>query len=54
MWMLWLKKSSHEVEGWDQMVKRARKILFERNEIGKRMEVVGEEGIALEDIVILT
>lgn len=41
----------HEVEGWDQMVKKARKILFKSNEIGKRMEVVGEEGIAMQDMV---
>lgn len=40
---------SQMVDGWDAMVKRARKILFESNEIGKRMEVVGEEGIALQD-----
>lgn len=40
---------NQEAEDWDQMVKRARKILFESNEIGKRMEVVGEEGIALGD-----
>lgn len=40
---------SHEVDGWDQMVKRAKNILFESDEIGKRMEVVGEEGIALGD-----
>lgn len=40
---------SHDVEGWDEMVKKARVILFKSNEIGKRMEVVGEEGIALED-----
>lgn len=43
------KDLSHDAENWDEMVKRARKILFESNEIGKRMEVVGEEGIALED-----
>lgn len=43
------KDLSHEVNGWDEMVKRARKILFASNEIGKRMEVVGEEGISLKD-----
>lgn len=46
------KELSHQVEGWDEMVKKARRILFEGNEIGKRMEVVGEEGIALRDMVI--
>ncbi len=42
---------SHQVEGWDKMVKRARRILFEGNDIGKRMEVVGEEGIAMGDML---
>ncbi|KIC71765.1 V-type ATP synthase subunit A [Candidatus Protochlamydia amoebophila] len=42
---------SHQVDGWDQMVKRARHILFNGNEIGKRMEVVGEEGISMEDML---
>lgn len=41
----------HQVDGWDQMVKKARRILFEGNEIGKRMEVVGEEGTALSDMI---
>ncbi len=45
------KEFSHQVEDWDVMVKKARRILFEGNEIGKRMEVVGEEGIALEDMI---
>ncbi len=45
------KELSHQVEGWDEMVKKARRLLFEGNDIGKRMEVVGEEGIALSDIV---
>ncbi|MFI5334285.1 MAG: V-type ATP synthase subunit A [Chlamydiales bacterium] len=40
------------VEGWNQMVKRAAKILKEGDEIGKRMEVVGEEGISIQDIVV--
>lgn len=43
---------SQQVEGWGEMVKRARKILYQGNEIGKRMEVVGEEGIALRDLII--
>jgi len=40
------------VEGWGKMVKRAAKILREGDEIGKRMEVVGEEGVTLQDMVI--
>jgi V/A-type H+/Na+-transporting ATPase subunit A len=45
------KELSHQVDGWDEMVKRARKILFRSHDIGKRMEVVGEEGIAVEDML---
>lgn len=40
------------VKGWGKMVKRSSKILREGDEIGKRMEVVGEEGITLQDMVI--
>ncbi len=40
------------VEGWNRMVKRAAKILRQGDEIGKRMEVVGEEGVSMQDIVI--
>jgi V/A-type H+-transporting ATPase subunit A len=43
---------SHQVEGWDEMVKKARWILLKGNDIGKRMEVVGEEGVSLEDLII--
>lgn len=43
---------SRQVENWDQMVKQAGQFLFQGNEIGKRMEVVGEEGISIEDLVI--
>lgn len=45
------KELSHEVEDWDEMVKKARRILFASHEIEKRMEVVGEEGIALSDMI---
>ncbi len=41
-----------KVEGWGEMVKKADRILREGNEIGKRMEVVGEEGTAIDDMVI--
>ncbi len=40
-----------KVEGWGHMVKLAKKFLVEGNEIGKRMEVVGEEGTAMEDMI---
>ena len=42
----------HEVDGWSDMVKKARRFLMQGNEIGKRMEVVGEEGIALSELQI--
>jgi V/A-type H+-transporting ATPase subunit A len=41
----------HHVDGWGEMVKKARRILIEGNDIGKRMEVVGEEGISLDDMI---
>jgi V/A-type H+/Na+-transporting ATPase subunit A len=41
-----------EAEGWGVQVKQAAKILREGDEIGKRMEVVGEEGITLHDMII--
>ena len=40
------------VQGWGKSVKRAAKILRDGDEIGKRMEVVGEEGINLHDMVV--
>lgn len=40
------------VEGWGQMVRKAGRILHQGNDIGKRMEVVGEEGVALDDMII--
>jgi V/A-type H+-transporting ATPase subunit A len=40
------------VEGWGRWVKRAERILRQGNEIGKRMEVVGEEGTSIEDMII--
>jgi V/A-type H+-transporting ATPase subunit A len=40
-----------KVAGWGKMVKLAAKMLREGDEIGKRMEVVGEEGISMGDMV---
>lgn len=40
------------VPGWSDMVKRADQILRTGNEIGRRMEVVGEEGTAIDDMVV--
>ncbi|MBS0615420.1 MAG: V-type ATP synthase subunit A [Verrucomicrobia bacterium] len=41
-----------KVEGWGKMVKRSLKFLFDGDEIGKRMEVVGEEGITMHDLIV--
>lgn len=46
------KELEREVPQWGEWVKRASKILEQGNEIGKRMEVVGEEGTAIEDMLI--
>jgi len=40
-----------KVEGWGKMTKYAAKLLREGDDIGKRMEVVGEEGISLTDMI---
>lgn len=45
------KELSAQVDGWGMMVKRANAILHAGSEIGKRMEVVGEEGISMDDMV---
>lgn len=45
------KELEKSVEGWGSMVAQAREILFKGYEIGKRMEVVGEEGTAIEDMI---
>lgn len=41
-----------QCEGWGEMVHKADRILHLGNEIGKRMEVVGEEGTAIDDMVV--
>ncbi|MBS4167478.1 V-type ATP synthase subunit A [Parachlamydia sp. AcF125] len=41
-----------QLEGWGHIVKKAARILRSGDEIGKRMEVVGEEGTALEDLIV--
>lgn len=46
------KQLEKEVPGWGRMVKRASRILKQGNDIGKRMEVVGEEGVSLEDLIL--
>lgn len=44
------KELGKRLEGWGSMIKRASHLLRSGDEIGKRMEVVGEEGIALSDM----
>jgi V/A-type H+-transporting ATPase subunit A len=55
-WSKYLTEVSRELEntapGWGKMVLKAQKILHKGDEIGKRMEVVGEEGTAIDDMVI--
>lgn len=55
-WTKYIGEVSRElesvVEGWGHMVKKAERILKTGNEIGKRMEVVGEEGTAIDDMVV--
>ncbi|MBF8262406.1 MAG: atpA [Parachlamydiales bacterium] len=55
-WSKYLKGIGVEFEeqlsGWVDRVQNAANYLRKGDEIGKRMEVVGEEGVALEDMVI--
>jgi V/A-type H+-transporting ATPase subunit A len=55
-WSKYIEKAGEQMEtqcpGWATMVKEAFTILKNGDDIGKRMEVVGEEGIALEDLVV--
>jgi V/A-type H+-transporting ATPase subunit A len=55
-WSKYIDDVSKELEvqqkGWSGMVKKANWFLRKGEEIGKRMEVVGEEGTSIEDVVI--
>jgi V/A-type H+-transporting ATPase subunit A len=55
-WSKYVDDVSRELEsrreGWGHMVHRAARILRQGYDIGKRMEVVGEEGTAIDDMVI--
>jgi V/A-type H+-transporting ATPase subunit A len=46
------KELEEKLEGWRHIIKKAYNILRNGDEIGKRMEVVGEEGISIEDLYI--
>lgn len=41
-----------QLKGWGDLVKQAQQILRHGDDIGKRMEVVGEEGISLRDMIV--
>ena len=55
-WTKYLNEVGQELNArlpaWADKVKNAAQILRKGDEIGKRMEVVGEEGIAINDMVI--
>ncbi|MGA8164668.1 MAG: V-type ATP synthase subunit A [Waddliaceae bacterium] len=55
-WSKYISDVSEELEekqeGWGEMVKKANWFLRKGDEVGKRMEVVGEEGTAIDDTVI--
>ena len=46
------RELSQKLEGWGKKVEEASKLLRHGDEIGKRMEVVGEEGISLDDLIL--
>lgn len=46
------RELNERLPGWGDMVRKAEKILHRGDEIGKRMEVVGEEGTAIEDMIV--
>ncbi len=45
------RELDQKAEGWGGMVQKALKTLKDGDEIAKRMEVVGEEGTSLEDLI---
>lgn len=46
------EKLENKLKGWGPLVKIGEKILSKGDDIGKRMEVVGEEGVSIHDFVI--
>jgi V/A-type H+-transporting ATPase subunit A len=55
-WTKYLNEAGHELNSrlphWADKVKKAATMLRKGDEIGKRMEVVGEEGVAIDDMVL--
>ena len=55
-WSKYLEEAGKELNvklaGWVEKVTKAARILAKGDEIGKRMEVIGEEGVAIDDMVL--
>lgn len=55
-WSKYVQEVGEELEdhipGWSRMVARAEKILRKGSDISKRMEVVGEEGTSIDDLIV--
>ncbi len=55
-WTKYLEKASKKLEEsselWSKKVKKSQNIIRQGNEILKRMEVVGQEGISIEDFIL--
>lgn len=55
-WTKYLEKASKKLEeiteSWNKKVEKSQSFLRKGNEIQKRMEVVGEEGISIEDFIV--
>lgn len=55
-WSKYVSQVAHELDekapGWGDMVWKADQFLRRGDEIGKRMEVVGEEGTAIDDMIV--
>jgi V/A-type H+-transporting ATPase subunit A len=55
-WTKYLDKVGKELDtrlhSWAKRVRKSEEILRKGDEIGKRMEVVGEEGVALDDMIL--
>lgn len=55
-WSKYIEMVSEELSDkefdWFKAVSRTRKLLFDGDEIGRRMEVVGQEGTSIEDVIV--
>jgi V/A-type H+/Na+-transporting ATPase subunit A len=45
------RELDEKLEGWGSKVAHSQRLLVDGDEIGKRMEVVGEEGISIDDLI---